>query len=116
MPSRSRNRTHKHRELRRRVMLPARIRTDTGWGDACILNVSSGGLLIHSGQAPAEGSTIELRHGGHAVTARVAWSDGPRVGLCANGRLPIEQFLLLSESPALRLTARPAERRSHDRR
>src|SRR3954469_20277596 len=103
MPLRSRNRSHRNRELRRRVVLPARIRTESGWGDACILNISSRGLLIHSGQAPAEGSTVELRHGVHAVTARVVWSDGPRVGLCANGRLPIEQFLLLSESPALRL-------------
>ena len=34
------------RELRRRVILPARLRTGADWSDTCMLNISSRGLLI----------------------------------------------------------------------
>jgi hypothetical protein len=110
--------SHRPREWRRRVVLPARLRTDSGWSDACILNISSRGLLIHAKRPTVPGSTIELRHGEHAIVARVMWSNGPRVGLRAEERLPVEQILSLGQAPALQLTAvngRPAERRKRPR-
>jgi hypothetical protein len=113
------SRFHKPRELRRRVLLAARVRTPAGWGDACILNVSSRGMLIHAGRTPVgEGSTIELRHQELAIVARVVWRDGARVGLTANERLPVEQIMSLGQSPALQLTATVAcgaERRRQPR-
>jgi len=96
---------HKPRELRRRVMLPARMRTAAGWSDACILNVSSRGMLIHAGRPFVQGSLIELRHQQHVIVARVVWRDGSKAGLRAEERLPIEQILALSSSPGLQLTA-----------
>ena len=71
----------KSRELRRRVLLPVHIRTSAGWGQACILNVSSRGLLIYaSGLAPTD-DRVELRQGNHAIVARVVWRKGQRLGL-----------------------------------
>jgi len=93
------------RELRRRVMLPARLRAGAQWSDTCILNISSRGLLIHSARAAPEGSIIELRRGDHVIVARVMWREGARVGLQADERLPVEQIMSLGQSHALQLTA-----------
>lgn len=109
---------HKPRELRRRVMLPARMRTAAGWSDACILNVSSRGMLIHAGRPFVQGSLIELRHQQHVIVARVVWRDGSKAGLQAEERVPIEQILALSSAPGLQLTAgryKGAERRRRPR-
>lgn len=97
--------SHRARELRRRVMLPARLRAGAQWSDTCILNISSRGLLIHSARAAPEGSTIELRRGDHVIVARVMWRDGARVGLQSDERLPVEQIMSLGQSQALQLTA-----------
>ena len=95
-------------------MVPARIRTSAGWGDACILNISSRGLLILSnGQTPAD-DHVELRQGEHVIMARVAWRRGWRMGLAAEDRVPIEDIVMLGSSPGLQLIAinePPRERR-----
>jgi len=99
-------------------MLPARLRTDAGWGDGSILNISSRGLLIHSRRAAVRGSMIEVRHGDLAIVARVVWSNGPHVGLQSAQRLSVEQILSLGQAPALQLTAvngRPVDRRKRPR-
>lgn len=95
----------KPRELRTSVVLPARLRAETGWADACILNVSSRGLLITSSRVGGEGSTVELRHGQYAIVARVVWRKGTRAGLRAEARVPVEEIVTESRSSALQLTA-----------
>jgi hypothetical protein len=77
----------KSRELRRRVMLPARIRTSAGWGDACILNISSRGMMIHSNRPAPKDGQVELRHAEHVIAGRVIWQNGPRLGLAVEERL-----------------------------
>lgn len=118
---------HRPRELRRRVVMPARLRSSAGWSDACILNVSSRGLLIHSACSGGAGSTVELRRGDHVIAARVVWRDGARAGLQTHERLIVEEILSLHGSAAMTLTAggcmtdpprcerRRAERRSQGR-
>ncbi|HEX6740389.1 MAG TPA: hypothetical protein VF079_01165 [Sphingomicrobium sp.] len=116
MPALASRRGHRPRELRRRVLLPARLRTVAGWSDACILNVSSRGLLIKARQSLVCGSRIELRHDDEAIVATVIWRSGSRAGLQAEDHLPVERILLLGQSPALQLTAgRTAERRKRPR-
>jgi hypothetical protein len=88
--------------------------TGAVWSDACILNISSRGLLIQSGRSTPQGSVVELRRGDQVIVARVVWRDGIRAGLRAEERLPVESILTLSQSASLRLTAssdRPVERR-----
>lgn len=117
MSSRSPNSNHKPRELRRRVLLPARMRTGAQWSDACILNVSSRGALIHSSRPFARGSVIELRHGDHVIVGRVVWREGAKAGLQSEERVPVEQILSLADGPALFLSAVPfgVERRRRSR-
>src|SRR5579872_7025211 len=93
------------RELRRRVVLPARMRAGAQWSDASILNISSRGLMIHSGRAGPTGSTLELRRGSHVIIAKVMWRDGSRAGLRSDARLPMEDILSGNQSTALSLVA-----------
>ncbi len=108
------------RELRRRVLLPARVHTQEGWSDACILNVSSSGMMIHAKRPVTVGWAIELRHQDHAISAQVVWRDGAKAGLRADHRVPIEDIVVLSQAIGLQLTAGPTEgerrkrRRDHD--
>jgi hypothetical protein len=110
---------HKPRELRRRVILPARLRMGAHWSDACILNVSSRGLMIQASRAAPEGSVIELWKGDYVIVARVVWRKGVRAGLCSDDRVPVEEIMSLVQSPGLQLTAStgrpPCERRKRPR-
>lgn len=74
-------------------MLPARMRSNAGWSDACILNVSSGGLLIYSNAAADPGATIEIRRGGQMVAARVVWRQNQRIGLRSCNPVPVEEII-----------------------
>lgn len=104
----------KSREPRISVVVPARMRFGAHWSDACILNVSSRGLLIHAPQLPQRGSYVELRRGDQVIIGRVMWAKGARAGLRAQDRVPVEAIVTSKGSQALRLTAqngRPVERR-----
>jgi hypothetical protein len=106
------------RELRRRVVLPARLRHGAHWADVCILNVSSRGLMIQSARSGPEGSLIELRRGEHVIVARVVWREGARAGLQSEDRVPVEEIMSLSGSQALQIVANEGalvERRRHRR-
>ena len=107
-------RHHRPRELRRRVILPALVRSDGGWGNASILNISSRGFLIQASRPTPKGSKVELRHGGLVIQARVVWRDGARAGLAVESRVPVEEILSLGQAPGLQLTA--VARCSTDRR
>ena len=87
------------------MVLPARMRHGAAWSDACILNVSSRGLLIHTSRQAPMGSEIELRRGEHVILARVVWRDGAKVGLRADDRVPIEEIVTLGQSRVLQLSA-----------
>ena len=111
----SRGSSQKPRELRRRVVVPARLRHGAAWTDACILNISSRGLMIHTGRQIAKGTQVEVRRGDHVIIARVVWREGGRAGLRAEDRVPVDEIMTLGRSPSLQLTAGPVERRRHPR-
>jgi hypothetical protein len=97
------------------VVVSARLRHGTSWTDACILNISSRGLMIHTGRPIARGHEVELRRGAHVIVARVVWRDGARAGLQAEQRVPVEEIMTLGKSPSLQLTAVSGERRRNPR-
>ena len=104
----------KSREPRINVVVPARLRMGASWSDACILNVSSRGVLIHAPQPPQRGSYVELRRGDQVIIGRVMWCKGSRAGVRAQDRLQVEAIVTRKAAQALRLTAdngRPVERR-----
>jgi hypothetical protein len=71
----------KPREPRQKVLIKARMRVGASWADACILNLSSRGMLVQSGSAPQRGNYLEIRRGRHVVVARVVWSFDERFGV-----------------------------------
>jgi hypothetical protein len=101
-------------------MLPARMRVGMTWGDACILNVSWRGLMIHASRPVAEGNTIELWHGGRLIVARVVWREGLRTGLSAEDRILVDEIMSLQQAAAARLSGhwpkqeRRKRQRTHD--
>jgi hypothetical protein len=100
------------------VVIPARLRMGALWTDACILNISSRGLMIQATRAAAEGSMIELYRGDHVILARVVWRCGMKAGLQAEERIPVEEIMSLATAPNLQLTAGarpPGERRKRPR-
>lgn len=109
------SRNQKPRELRRRVIVPARLRHGATWSDTCILNVSSRGLLIHTGRPIRGGNEVELRRGEHMILARVVWRDGARAGLRSLERVPVEEIVLLGHAPASEVPGNTADRRRHPR-
>ncbi|MGW8137467.1 PilZ domain-containing protein [Sphingomonas zeae] len=64
---------YKNREARRQVLIPCRIKSVRGWGDACIHNVSSRGMMIACDDPLAPGEYLDLRRGRQVVIGRVVW-------------------------------------------
>ena len=111
-------RSHRPRELRRRVLLAARMRAAAGWTDACILNLCSRGMMINANAAALRSDTIELWHQDHVIVATVVWRKGTKAGLRTENPIPVDEIMALSRAPSLRLTAehgQPIERRKRPR-
>ena len=107
----------RQREERVRTLLPARMRSQSGWCDACILNISTGGLLVYSlGTAPT-GSQVEIRRGSSLIIARVVWRKNQRIGLSSHGPVAIQEVLVDDKIAAIvpANVAVPVERRKQPR-
>lgn len=99
------------------MLLPARLRVQSGWSDACILDISSRGMLIQVKSAPQD-DYIELRKGEHVIIARVVWRDRQKLGLSTQERVPVDRILdpRLSNSAPLATSSYPrVERRARPR-
>ena len=83
----------KAREQRHDVAVPARLRMQTGWTDATILNLSARGLMFRTQERLERGHFLELRRGNHVIVARVVWSDGKRCGARAQDVLPVRDII-----------------------
>lgn len=81
------------RETRRKVLIKARMRTASAWSDACILNISSQGLLLSVAAPLPRGTYIELHRGSHVIIGRVAWTKHHRLGVRAQDRLAIDDII-----------------------
>lgn len=104
----------KPRERRRTVMLSARMRSAASWHDACILNLSSRGLMLQTEVPPERGAYLEVRRGPHVIVARVIWTRQQRVGLKAQDPLPVEA-IVRQQATAVSAAAKPVERRQSPR-
>ena len=70
------------RSVRRaRVLLAARLKTDSGDVDARLRDLSRKGALIVCKQKMAVGDEVVFARGSTVVPARVAWVGGERLGL-----------------------------------
>ena len=69
------------RQPRRAVRIAVRVRTDTGWIDATVHNVSHRGMMLQSPQPLQRNQFVEIARGQTRVVGRIVWSDAARCGL-----------------------------------
>ncbi len=79
----------KARDPRTTVFLPARMRVESAWSDACIHNVSARGLLVSSGGAPRPGTYVEIRRGRAVIIGRAVWQKDRFFGVRTQDRIDI---------------------------
>ena len=111
----------KPREPRQTVLIRARMRTDLGWSDATIHNLSSNGLMVEASVPAERGAYIEIRRGRHVIVGRAMWRHGLRFGIRSQDRLAIAD--IIAEPVATDRVKKPGadsapallERRAEDR-
>ena len=74
-------------------MIPARMRVGAAWSDACILNLSSRGMLLRAQGAPSRGSYLEIRRGAYVIVARVVWTNADRFGVWTQDVVPADGLI-----------------------
>ncbi len=99
------------REQRRPVRLSVRYKTDNGWSDAQIRNISSSGMMAVCESPPRRGTYVEFRRGDSIIVGRVMWTCDDRFGLKAQDKINL-QSLTASISQSTKETE---ERRKRDR-
>ena len=87
----------KTREQRRSIFRKVKLRSEEGWTEVTISNVSSRGLMLRCSPAPAKGAFIEVRHRGMSIVGQVMWSNGSRCGVRTQDK--VDTPALLSDSP-----------------
>lgn len=93
-----------------------RVRTDAGWIDATVRNISSRGMMLHSPQPLQRNQFVEVTRGRSRVVGRIAWADDAMCGLHSQDR--VDMAGLLSDSCPSPLSDRAgamAERRAQSR-
>lgn len=99
------------REQRRPVRLTVRFKTDNGWSDAQIRNISSSGMMAVCESPPRRGTYVEFRRGDSIVIGRVMWTCDDRFGLKSQDRINLESLTAaVSQTPK-----EMEERRKRDR-
>lgn len=81
------------REPRRKVFVPARMRSGTIWVDVCIQNMSSRGCLVQAVDPPTSGDYVEIRKQSHVVVGRCVWRQGRMFGIRTQDRIDIEAIV-----------------------
>jgi hypothetical protein len=103
----------KQREERKTVFVRARLRTDHGWSDVTIGNVSSRGLMLQCMTTPRRNEIVEVCHRNLCIVGRIVWTRGAKCGVRTQDKIDVPA--LLSHAPVRRRLA-GEERRSAPRR
>lgn len=91
------------------------MRVGASWADACILNLSSRGMLVQSGSAPLRGNYLEIRRGRHVVVARVIWSCNERFGVQTQEPVSAEELIREADDGLIGTGTAPGKRRTAPR-
>ncbi|MEK9209905.1 PilZ domain-containing protein [Sphingomonas sp. 2378] len=84
---------YKSREARRQVLIPCRIKSVRGWGDACIHNVSSRGMMLASDDPLQAGEYVDIRRGRQVVIGRVIWRRDRFSGIRTQDRISADALV-----------------------
>ena len=96
----------KPREQRQRVTLSAQMRTEAGWTDVTIRDISPHGLGLRCARPPRRGDYVELCRHHHKLIGRVMWSEGEWFGVRLSEPIVIDDLL----------SSRPVRPRAEERR
>lgn len=100
------------------------MRSDAGWSDVVVRNISRRGMLISSNTPVKRGSYIEIRRAHFTIVARIMWAAKDRLGARTQDPIDIEGLIAAATGQQLagkagdQAGARPAlanERRAVDR-
>ncbi len=80
----------KPREHRHRVLVRAKLRAGGLPVDACIRDISSKGMMIHSTAPPARGTYVEVVTATQTIVGRVVWDADMRFGIHTREKLHVE--------------------------
>jgi hypothetical protein len=83
----------KQRERRRVTSLKAQMRTDDGWCDVIVCNISPRGLMMKCDAPPPRGAFVEVLHRSVHIVGHVRWSHGRRLGIRTQDPIDIEALL-----------------------
>jgi hypothetical protein len=88
----------RQRETRQKVTIRARLRSESGWSDVVIGNVSSRGLMLRCGEPPQQRAFIEVRHQNVVIVGRIVWTSGLQCGVRTQDEVDIPS--LVSSRPS----------------
>lgn len=100
------------RETRRTVRVKVRVRTDAGWIDATVHNLSERGMSLHCPLPLRRNQFVEIARGRCRVVGRIVWSDQAACGLRAQDAVDIAGFLA---GPPAASVGRENDRRAMER-
>lgn len=69
------------------------MRAGAAWGDVCLLNLSSRGVLAQAAIPLLKGSYIEVRRGSHLIVARVVWAEKHRFGALSQDPIGVDSII-----------------------
>ena len=69
------------RDPRRTTFLKVNIRSDHGWTEAIVCNISAHGMMLRGDSLPGRGSFVEIASGPVAMAGQVRWSLAGRCGI-----------------------------------
>jgi len=69
------------------------MRSDAGWSDVVVRNVSRRGMLISCNQPIKRGSYIEIRRAHFTIVARIMWAAKDRLGARTQDPIDIEGLI-----------------------
>ena len=98
-------------EERSRAILKARLRGDCFDGEACLLDISSRGLMASADPPPLRGAYIELIVGRHSLVGQVQWSEAKRFGVRLRERIDVMAVLGNEAGPTILKQAQAARGR-----
>ena len=88
------------REIRVSVSLKARLKSEIGWGDSYICNVSSRGMMVRHIPPPPLGSYVEVSRGPFSSVGRVRWIVGDRFGVQSLEDIDLDALRSPGKTPA----------------
>lgn len=104
--------TWRPREIRRTVRIGVRVRTEAGWTNATVRNLSERGMMLDSPHPLPRNQFVEIARGRCRVVGRIVWSDDAACGLRAQDAIDIAGLL---SGPQAASAQRENDRRAGDR-